>query len=184
MEKNYIKSGVTQLIVHQDWNPSDDRYDADIALAVLQQTIHFTKFVRPICLWTSTSSYHDLVGHAGYIAGWGKTDFTASSSDVPKWAPVPVVDMNTCIRSNYALSGLTSDRTFCGGSRAGNRGPCNGDSGGALVAESDGIWYFRGIVSAALLDQSLAICDIKNYAVFTDAVRFNSWMREYIDRYG
>lgn len=183
-EQNFIMSGVTQLIVHPDWNTLDDRYDADIAIAVLLVTVQFTKFVRPICLWSSTSSYEDLVGQTAFIAGWGKTEFSAITSDIPKWAAIPVVKMDTCIRSNYAFSALTSDRTFCAGTRDGYRGPCNGDSGGALVAKSGSTWYLRGIVSAALLDQTLATCDIKNFAVFTDAVRFNSWMQGYIQQYG
>lgn len=183
-EQNYIMTGVTQLIVHPDWNAFDEKYDADIAIAVLLRTIEFTKFVRPVCLWTSTQSYEDLIGKSGYIAGWGKTEFSAVASSIPKWAWIPVVSMDTCLRSNYAFSTLTSSRTFCAGTRTGTRGPCNGDSGGAFVVKNGDTWYLRGIISAALLDQALGTCDIKNFAVFTDAVKFNSWMKSFIQQYG
>lgn len=183
-EQNFVVSGVSQLIVHPEWNPRDDKYDADIAIAVLLRTIEFTKFVKPICLWSSTSSYADIVGQTGYIAGWGKTEFSAITSSVPKWAAIPVVNMDSCIRSNFAFSTITSDRTFCAGSRTGKSGPCNGDSGGAFVVKSGDIWYLRGIVSAALLDHTLDSCDVNNYAVFTDVVRFNSWVKNNINSFG
>lgn len=72
-EKNYIVSGVSKFIIHSDWNFEDDRYDADIAIAVLYRTIPFSKFVKPICLWTQSSNHDDLVGKSGRVAGWGKT---------------------------------------------------------------------------------------------------------------
>lgn len=68
-EQNYIVSGVTQLIVHPNWDPNDDKYDADIAVAVLLRKVPFSKFVKPICLWTATNSYQDLVGKKGIVAG-------------------------------------------------------------------------------------------------------------------
>lgn len=127
-EQGYIVSGVTQLIVHPDWNFLSDRFDADIALAVLLRTVEFSSFVRPICIWTETTSYTDLVGKNGIIAGWGKTEFTAVSTATPMWTKLPVVATQTCINSNYKFSLLTSDRTFCAGDRTGETGPCNGDS--------------------------------------------------------
>lgn len=132
-EKNYIVTGVTKLIIHPDWNINSDRYDADIAVAVLFRTIPFSKFVKPICLWTQTISYEDLIGKNGIVAGWGKTEFDSISTKQPKWTELPVVDLLTCIRSNDAFNKLTSDRTFCAGNEkalnAGGVGPCSGDSG-------------------------------------------------------
>lgn len=127
-KSNYIVSGVIHFILHPDWNAYDDHYDADIAIAVLLRTIRFTKFVTPICLWTATTSFKDLIGKTGYVVGWGKTEDTVVSTATPRWAEIPVVDILTCIRSNDAFNQITSDRTFCAGNRTGV-GPCNGDSG-------------------------------------------------------
>lgn len=85
--------------------------------------------MKPICLWTSTSSYDDLIGKKGVVAGWGKTEFDAVSTAQPNWASLPVVSESTCLRSNDAFSALTSSRTFCAGDRNGKTGPCLGDSG-------------------------------------------------------
>lgn len=128
-DRNHIISSVTQFIIHPQWKPEDDRYDADIAIAVLTRTVTFSKFIKPICLWTATTSYADLVGRKGIVAGWGKTEFQAASTAQPKWAEIPVVNELTCLRSNVAFSSLTSDRTFCAGLRNGSTGPCSGDSG-------------------------------------------------------
>lgn len=128
-ESNFIWSGVSQLTIHPEWNSNDDRYDADIAIAVLNKNVLFTKFVKPICLWTATTSYTDIIGKTGVVAGWGKTEIVAISTDRPKWTQIPVVSEVDCVRSNSAFAALTSSRTFCAGVRNGNNGPCNGDSG-------------------------------------------------------
>lgn len=128
-ERNVVVAGVTQLIVHPSWNYNDERFDADIAIAVLLNKIPISKFIRPICLWRSTSSFTDIVGKNGVIAGWGKTEFTAISTSSPKWAKLPVVDTQSCIRSNSKFKRLISERTFCAGKTGDGRGPCSGDSG-------------------------------------------------------
>lgn len=128
-EQNVVVAGVTQLIVHPDWRYNDDRFDADIAIAVLLNNVPFSKFIRPICLWTSTNSFNDIVGKNGVIAGWGNTEEGAISTSSPKWTELPIVDLLSCIRSNSAFNDLTSDRTFCAGKTRDGRGPCNGDSG-------------------------------------------------------
>lgn len=127
-ERNYVTSRASQLIIHPQWNPRDTRFDADLALAVLIKPIAFTKFIKPICLWTATPSYNDLVGRGGIVVGWGKTATSAISTQTPQWTVVPVVSESTCIRSNNAFGQITSQRTFCGGDRKG-KGPCTGDSG-------------------------------------------------------
>jgi hypothetical protein len=118
-----------QFVIHPDWSYGSDQYDADIAIAILTRTITFSKFVKPICIWTSTTSHDDLIGRKGIVAGWGKTEFNAVSTDTPKWTEIPVVKMIDCLRSHPSFGTLTSDRTFCAGNRQGNTGPCNGDSG-------------------------------------------------------
>lgn len=66
-EKNYILSGVSQFVIHPDWDYNDDRYDADIAIAILFRTIPFSKFIKPICLWTASTSYNDIIGRPGTV---------------------------------------------------------------------------------------------------------------------
>jgi secreted trypsin-like serine protease len=201
-EQYNVVSSVTKFIVHPDWDSNDDRYDADIVIAVLTRTISFNKFIIPICLWTSTSNANDLFGKTGVITGWGKTEVD-TTSPTPKWAEIPVVDLLTCIRSNNAFNKLTSDRTFCAGNRHKGSGPCMGDSGnktdgklletfckfvetisgGGFVAKVNDKWYLRGVVSSSLIDPENS-CDTKNFAVFTDVSKFTQWIQRFVQTHG
>lgn len=182
-ERFFIQSGVSQLLVHPEWDPNDLHYDADIAVAVLQRTIEFNKFIQPICLWTATSSYEDMIGQNGIVAGWGKTEFDAISTTNPMYGKLPVVSNDDCLRSNNVFSSLTSKRTFCAGNK-GKSGPCNGDSGGGFIMQNDNKWYLRGIVSSSLLNRETSLCDLENYAVYTDLTYYNSWIQGYMNTYG
>lgn len=124
-EKDFVFSSVQRFIIHPDWRTQGESYDGDIAIAKLSRTIPFTNSIKPICLWTSTTSYYDIVNRAGVVAGYGKTEFISTNSDKPYWVALPVIDEGTCLRSNSAFTRITSRRTFCVGNRDG-KGPCNG----------------------------------------------------------
>lgn len=203
-EPNIVVAGVTDLIVHPNWNINDDHFDADIAIAVLLNHVPFSKFIRPICIWTETSSYEDMIGQNGVVTGWGKTEFDAISTPAPRFTDLPVVSLVTCLQSNKAFNDLTSDRTFCAGKTSDMRGPCSGDSGesrgisvdfrniiqihliyigGGFIIKSGDKWYLRGIVSSSLYDNELMTCDSKNYVIFTDVTQFTRWIQRYMEIY-
>lgn len=118
-ERDFLVSGATNFIVHPDWNAYVESFDADIAAIVLLRKIQFTNYIRPICIWTSTDSYSDIVRQQGIVAGYGKTEFSITASDKPFWAELPIVEEATCLRSNSVFNKITSSRTFCAGSRDG-----------------------------------------------------------------
>lgn len=124
-EKDFVVAPASSFIIHPDWNAYSSTYDSDIAIVLLSRTIQFTNFIKPICLWTYTDSYYDIVNKFGVVAGFGKTENSASTSDKPYWTALPVVDEGTCLRSHNDFTKITSKRTFCVGSKDG-RGPCNG----------------------------------------------------------
>lgn len=128
-EQNYVVSAVNQFEVHPEWKSNVENYDADIAIAVLTKTVQFNKFVQPICLWTATANYEDLIGKNGVVAGWGKTESSAITSPELRWTEISVVSFQSCILSNAKFSSVVSERTFCAGNRIDGNGPCNGDSG-------------------------------------------------------
>lgn len=86
-----------------------------------------------------------------------------------------------CLRSNADFVQITSNRTFCGGSRDGS-GPCNGDSGGGLVMWDTQArrYYLRGIVSLSLFDRELGACDLSQFIVYTDVAKYINWIQEQI----
>ena len=127
-ERDFLVSGVTKFILHPDWNAYAESFDADIAAIVLLRTIQFTNYIRPICIWTSTQSYNDIVNKQGVVAGYGKTESSVTASDKPYWTELPIVGESACLRSNSVFGKITSTRTFCAGNREEGKGPCNGMS--------------------------------------------------------
>jgi secreted trypsin-like serine protease len=183
-EKNYVVSGVNQFFIHPNWDYKNDRYDADIAMVILTKKITFSKFIQPICLWTATNSFEDLIGKSGTVAGWGKTEFKAISSNAPKYTELSVVKEGTCLRSHTTFSKITSERTFCAGNQDDETGPCTGDSGGGFIVKYANKWFLRGVVSASIYDPYLGTCDTRNYAIFTDTTQFLKWIQEFINYFG
>lgn len=48
-ERGSLQEHVTDIIIHSDWNPSSDNYDADIAILMMEHQIKFSVYVRPVC---------------------------------------------------------------------------------------------------------------------------------------
>jgi secreted trypsin-like serine protease len=69
LETGSVKSKVQNFALHPSWDPQSDRYDADIAIAVLRETIVYTDRIIPICVWTGSVGHKDLIVKKGYIAG-------------------------------------------------------------------------------------------------------------------
>lgn len=74
-EDGYEKKGAKAFKIHPDWNPSDIKYDADIALIEMDGAVRYSKFIRPICLWNGPEDITQVVGQTGIVAGWGKKLF-------------------------------------------------------------------------------------------------------------
>lgn len=59
-----------KIIVHDEWDLTDERFDADIALLITKE-VPFTRFIKPICIWADSSVAR---AKAGFIAGWGRSE--------------------------------------------------------------------------------------------------------------
>jgi hypothetical protein len=58
----------SKIIIHDDWNPSTERFNDDIAILMMERDVHFTNFIKPICLWNSIV---EPSANDGIVAGWG-----------------------------------------------------------------------------------------------------------------
>lgn len=65
---------IKEIILHDDYVPDSVSHEHDIALILLEQSVKFTKWIKPICLPTSEemkSKSYD--GISIDVAGWGYT---------------------------------------------------------------------------------------------------------------
>lgn len=77
----------SEIFVHPEWNPYSIKFDADIAVILLDEEIPSTRFIKPICMATS-----DLKVNHGYIAGWGKSEGkTKPHENIPRQLKMPIV---------------------------------------------------------------------------------------------
>lgn len=101
----------SEIIIHHDWNPFDEIYDADIALLIIEDELIMTKAFQPICLWEFSSEPNGgfYLG-LGFIAYWREVDTAIANEIIPKQLKIQLEILfgNKCK--------LTSNRTFCGGS--------------------------------------------------------------------
>ncbi|XP_049862159.1 uncharacterized protein LOC126355792 isoform X3 [Schistocerca gregaria] len=118
----------------------------DIALLELKESISYSSVIRPICL-PNAEQFEALeeAGTLSEVLGWGEVG-NGQVSALPLLAPVQVVGRSTCQRAWAALGVTLPPYTLCSGSPT--AGTCNGDSGGALMAQDvDGLYYATGIIS-------------------------------------
>ncbi|XP_011868422.1 PREDICTED: limulus clotting factor C-like isoform X2 [Vollenhovia emeryi] len=149
----------------------------DIALLKLKTPFELTALVKPVCVdWDNTYEREQLqVGHAGKVVGWGR-DIKGESAKSLQEIDMPFVPYDQCLSAVPAdfRGFLTSDK-FCAGHLNGSS-VCDGDSGGGLCFEKDGIWYLRGIVSVS--PENKGSCDYNSYVGFTSVSHFRDWIRE------
>lgn len=50
IERGTQQRDVEEIYLHPDWKAFNDKYDADIAIFVLNDIVEFTKYIRPICI--------------------------------------------------------------------------------------------------------------------------------------
>jgi hypothetical protein len=117
---------VSEFIVHPDWNTEEIPYRADIAIAVLKESLEFSIEIGYVCLNTPSDPIQNLAGRNGKVYGWGLTEDLKFVSQL-RHADVPLVDQALCYdSSNPKLAKIMSDTSFCAGARDGKTGACNG----------------------------------------------------------
>lgn len=163
------------VIVHPDWKFFDARYDADIAIIILDAKVQITNSVSPICLWNKRK---ERTKKRGIVVGWGKTD-SSEEKLKPKQLDVYLRTDSDCLSKNPRFSAITSENTFCAGKDS-ESGPCSGDSGSGLFMRSNSkLWYLRGIVSSGFIEGG--ICGVSNDVVFTNVLKYSKWFDEVSD---
>jgi len=170
---------VAKVIVHEQWLPLDENYDADIAILKLAEKVTFTEKIKPICLWPA----NDAKGiETGTVISWTEPEptdpgyYNSEQNDTfnyPKTYIMPIRSYTRCTSAQRRFLEIASTRTFCGGGF--DSGPCLevGNSGASMAVEVEEKFYLRGIISASFID--IAGCDNYTFTLFTDVLRHKSW---------
>ncbi|NXG45256.1 CTRC protein, partial [Psilopogon haemacephalus] len=168
-EPGSLAVGVDKTIVHENWNSY--LIINDIALIKLAEEVEETETIQAACLPPA-----DLVlenDYPCYVTGWGRIRTNGPLADALQQALLPVVDYETCSKWNWWGS-TVRDTMICAGGDGVVSG-CNGDSGGPLNCQRDGLWEVNGIVSFG----SGLKCNLKNKpTVFTRVSAYIDWINE------
>ncbi|CAK9825274.1 Modular serine protease [Anthophora retusa] len=175
--ENYVqKSMVAEILLPERYIGVKANFAHDIALLKLTTPFELTALVRPICIdWDNVYERRQLqMGQNGKSVGWGKTIEDVPSETLQE-VNMPYVPYGECLSAvpDDFRGYITSDK-FCAG-RLNGSSLCEGDSGGGLCFEMEGIWYLRGIVSVSPVKADR--CDYHSYTVFTSTGYFRDWIR-------
>ncbi|XP_061564540.1 prostasin [Cololabis saira] len=167
---NEVSRTVTKVIVHSNYN--DTLYNNDIALMRLSSPVTYTNYIRPICLASSSSQFHN--GTSCWATGWG--DIRASEplpNNVPlQEVKIPIIGNKQCT-CNYipAKEATITSNMVCAGQE--NKGICQGDSGGPLQCKQGSSWIQAGLSSFGVP------CALAGFPeVFARVSQYETWIKE------
>ncbi|XP_011304100.1 limulus clotting factor C isoform X2 [Fopius arisanus] len=175
------KARVINIFMNCDYQGYDGWHNHDIAILQVRPSLNFKSYFVPICLDTIARTHAIDLGTNGQVAGFGRTALGPSSAII-RALSVPVVPKYKCIEQADKVKGrkfITPDK-FCAGYTNGSA-VCNGDSGGGLTFETNGLSYLRGIVSSGIgiNDTDLqATCDHTKYAIYTEVAEHIPWIQD------
>ena len=133
------------IVVHPDyWLQS---YENDVALITLDQEVVLDSYPA-----IASNSNYRATNTRGTILGWGYTSTTNSErSDFLKEAEIPFVDNALC--AERMAEDFNEQRMFCAGTLSSSKtsgdgvDSCNGDSGGPLLVNIEGVPTVVGLTS-------------------------------------
>ncbi|XP_069895740.1 coagulation factor IX isoform X1 [Dipodomys merriami] len=164
------RRNVIQVITHQNYNATINKYSHDIALLELDKPLTLNSYVTPICIANREYTNTFLKFGSSYVSGWGRIFNRGRPASILQYLRVPFVDRATCLRSTT----FTIDKNmFCAGYHDGGKDSCQGDSGGPHVSEVEGTSFLTGIISWG------EECAMKGkYGIYTKVSRYVNWIKE------
>lgn len=132
---------IVEILTHPDYDKHPLNPTADVALIKLA-----TPTQQPVLRLIDAFGEVDAIGTMATVIGWGKQSVSNENSyaDHLQQTTLPIVSNEEC---NRAFDGDIKDSMLCAGFQVGRTDACDGDSGGALMVETDFGWQQVGIVS-------------------------------------
>ncbi|XP_048026950.1 mast cell tryptase isoform X3 [Megalobrama amblycephala] len=172
---NEVRVGIQSIIVHPKYN--NTLYNNDISLMKLSQPVNFTQYIRPVCLASKGSVFHNAT--TCWATGWGNIgkDLSLPAPQKLQEVEIPVVGNSQCSCQYKPIGDATiTPQMICAG-RAG-KGICQGDSGGPLQCKQGSVWVQAGITS---FGTSLACAREGFPEVYSRVSEFNTWVTENVE---
>ncbi|KRX93115.1 Chymotrypsin-C [Trichinella pseudospiralis] len=143
-ESNQVVRQVADVKIHSGFSLNMLTYD--IAILLLNESVEFNDYIRPVCI-PSKTIYNERLLYNCIVSGWGRIAENAELSSVLQQAAVPIMSDKECFRSSNRI--LYSPITMlCAGKSYGSSDACQGDSGGPLICKAQtGQWVQFGITS-------------------------------------
>lgn len=166
-----IDVDIERFIRHPSFKRNQGLYN-DIALIKLIETVQFTNFIRPACLYDQLQ----VNAEQAIATGFGLTEDHGDKSDELLKVSLNIYSNDQCSK-DYANSrqlrqGIMQSQ-MCVGYTAGGRDTCQGDSGGPLQItkqENHCVFYIIGITSFG------QTCGSPVPAIYSRVAAFLDWI--------
>ncbi|XP_063157127.1 serine protease 33-like [Candoia aspera] len=177
-DPNAVWLRLSRVIVHENY--TGDGSSGDIALAQLEEPVHFTQGILPACLPDAKVQFPS--GTLCWVTGWGSPEYgaTLGAPKTLQQIQLPLIDTMTCDAFYHIGTNISpttteiQDDMFCAGYAEGKKDACLGDSGGPLVCQEDGAWFVAGIVSWG------DMCGLPNRpGVYTNVGFYQDWIQSH-----
>ncbi|NXE29330.1 CTRC protein, partial [Ardeotis kori] len=168
-EPGSVAVGVDKIIVHEKWNSF--LIINDIALIKLAQKVEESETIQAACLPPAGEILAN--NYPCYVTGWGRLRTNGPLADVLQQALLPIVDHEICSQRDWWGSTVRTTMVCAGGD--GVASGCNGDSGGPLNCQRNGVWDVDGIVS---FGSGLGCNTAKKPTVFTRVSAYIDWINK------
>lgn len=146
----HIDIEIEKRILHELYVKNSIDQMHDIALLRLKEPVHFTEYIKPICLPVGDDVRNSQFdGIAMDVAGWGITE-DGRPSNIKLKITVHVWNLDRCQDKYRTYQMHLNKSQLCAGGKA-NIDTCQGDSGGPLmvpthVGEQE-IFFVAGVTS-------------------------------------
>ncbi|XP_029311636.1 chymotrypsin-like protease CTRL-1 [Cottoperca gobio] len=162
---------LSKIIIHPDYN--NTTFNNDIALLKLSSPVNFTDYIKPICLASNSSQFHNST--LCWTTGWGrlgKNEFLPVSASLQE-VQIPVMGEKQCLCNYLTLNVTLTDTMMCAGQE--NKGACQGDSGGPLQCKQTSNWIQAGITS---FGEPCATAGLPE--VYARVSQFHTWIMDQV----
>ncbi|XP_040211973.1 polyserase-2-like isoform X2 [Rana temporaria] len=178
-ESSAVTMVPSRIVIHENFTKYTNGFD--IALVELPSPVNFTRFISPICLPESAHRFN-----------LRRTCYATGLVTVPEDVPLDskrslqkvgqiLIGWRTCnciynTHKRPDLSNPANPSMLCITEGDGKKGPCQGDSGGAVVCEEDGVWFHAGVIS---FSQG---CHLLNSpTILSSASFYQDWIKQKTD---